>query len=154
MRRALVTFLIALAVAAAPAAADDASVKRAWDSEDAAFTELGKSVAREMSRWQKRGHTRDSKLLRLLERGETLTRTVEQRVAAEPSSSPQGEEAKGWALKSLGSFARYFVAERRFVRAAPKKSANEIAVLARRLNRQSLAEAKRGVDIFKSLGIS
>ncbi len=143
-----------LAGLASPASADDASIKRAWDSEDAAFTTLGKSVAREFDRWARRGHTRDSKLLSLLRRGETLTRTVEQRVNAEQPSSPSGTEAKNWALRSLATFAAHFVAERKAVRAAPGARAQRLGREADRLAKRSETEAKEAKKHFAAAGIT
>jgi hypothetical protein len=149
--------VLALLLAAPPAIADDASVKRAWDSEDAAFTSLGKSVRREQARWERRGFTRDGKLLRLMRRGERLSRTVVERVTAEQPSSPTGAEARERALRSTSTFAEFFVAERRFIRAMrprPSRRARRLERRAISLDRRTRREAKRALELFKQLGLA
>src|SRR3712207_3593577 len=115
IRTMIMTAVVALAVAA-PASADDASMDRAWDSQDPQFRELSKSVEREIKAWAKRGHTRDGKLLKLFKRGETLTARVEAAVNAEQPSSPQGGEAKPLIMNSLATLKQHFVWERKAVR--------------------------------------
>lgn len=146
-----------LALPAAPAAADDRSVKAAWDSEDQAFTELGRSVRREVRAWQRRGYTRDAKLLRLYRRGEELSRKVVAVVNAQQPSTPQGTDARNLAIASTSHFAEYFVAERRFVRRMRRgkpASARAAEREALRLDRLTRDEAKRAREIFASLGLT
>jgi hypothetical protein len=150
---------LALVAALGPAtiaAADDASVKAAWDSEDTAFTALGRSVDRATVRWEKRGFQDDGEILRLLRRGERLTLEVKARVTAETASTPTGEEARGWALRSLDSFAAYFRAERGSRRAwsrHPSARAKRLYRRAQSLRRRSGREAKAGVRLYKTLGL-
>ena len=153
LRSAITAVLAALLVTAAPAAADDASMKRAWDSQDPAFTELSKSVDREMKRWVKRRWKGDAKLLRLFKRGETLTARVEQAVNAEQPSTPQGSEAKTWILKSLATFKSHFAEERKAVRAAPSKRARTYGKNADRLYDQSGEEAKQAKALLAQVGV-
>lgn len=156
-RRLLALTLLLVLASAAPASADDASVKAAWDSEDAAFTELGKSVDRQAKRWADRGFTRDGRLLRLMRRGERLSRTVVERLNAEQPSSPTGTEAREWAIRSTSTFARYFVVQRRFIRAMspnPSARAQRLNRRARRLNRRSIRQAREGIARFKQLGLA
>jgi hypothetical protein len=152
-KRALTVLLAAALVGAPPAAADDASMKRAWDSQDPAFRELSKSVNREMRRWAKRGHTRDGKLLRLFKRGETLTASLEQRVNAEQPSTQQGTEAKTWILKSLATFKAHFGWDRRAVRAAPSRRAVRYGKEADRLFEQSGDEAAKAKELLRQVGV-
>ena len=149
--------LLLLVPAAPPAAADDASVKRAWDSEDAAFTELGRSVRREQRRWQARGFTGDAKLLRLLRRGERLCGVVVGRLQAEQPSSEAGGQARDAAIASTTTFAQFFVAERSFVRAAGRPMSARARRLERRviaLDRRSRELADRALALFRSVGIT
>lgn len=153
----LVAAMLVPAALAAPAAhADDASVKAAWDSEDAAFTKLGKDERRELRRWQDRGYTRDGKLLAYSKTGEELTRKVLSVVEAEQPSTPQGTQAKALVVESLTSFAELFVANRTFVRAMrPGKSAKAQAAEREviRLDRRARAKAKEALALFKEVGI-
>lgn len=154
LKTTVVAALTAALMTASPAVADDASMKRAWDSQDPAFTELGKSVRREFRAWAKRGHTRDAKLLRLLERGETLSIRVEQAVNPEQPSTPQGTEAKTFILQSLATFKAHFAEERKAVRAAPGRRAQRFGKEADRLFDQSAAEAKKARDLLAQVGIT
>ena len=151
--RALLAVCAAVLLAAAPAAADDASVDAAWDSQDKQFTELGKSVEREFTRWGNRNNTRDGKLLRLLRRGESLTVKVEQAVNAEEPSTPQGTEAKGLILKSLADFKQHFVESRKAVRAAPSQRAVRLGQRADRLLESSRADAKKAEELLAQVGV-
>jgi hypothetical protein len=154
MKRTLIAGLCALLVGAAPAPADDASMKRAWDSQDAAFTQLGKSVEREMRRWAKRGHTRDSKILGLMRRGEALTTTVEQAVNAEQPSTPQGTEAKTWIMKSLATFKQHFATHLKAIPRAPSKRAVRYGRQADRLADRSADEAAKAKELLKQVGVT
>ena len=153
LRTVCVAALASALLVAAPAAADDASMKRAWDSQDPAFTELSKSVNREIKAWAKRGHTRDSKLLRLFKRGETLTARVEQAVNAEQPSSPQGTEAKPLIMNALATLKQHFVWERKAVRAAPSKRAERYGKEADRLWDVGAADAKKARDLLAQVGV-
>ena len=153
VRSILIAVMAVAVVAPASAAADDASMKRAWDSQDAAFTENGKSFRKELKAWSKRGHTRDAKLLRLLKRGEALLVTVEQAVNAEQPSTPQGTEAKTWILKSLATFKGFFRSNRSAVRAAPSKRAERLAKEADAFLDQSEKEAKTAKDLLAQVGV-
>ena len=156
-RRLLALAALLVLAPAAPASADDASVKAAWDSEDAAFSELGRAVERATKRWEARGFTRDGRLVRLMRRGERLSRTVVDRLNAEQASSPTGTEARDWAIRSTSSFARYFVVQRRFVRAMspsfpPRaRRLNRRAVRLYRLSRRQAAEGRKR---FEQLGLA
>jgi hypothetical protein len=153
MKRTFTVLLAILLVGAPPATADDASMKRAWDSQDPAFRELSKSVTREFKRWADRGHTRDGKLLRLLKRGETLTTAVEQAVNAEQPATPQGTEAKTWILKALATFKAHFAEDRKAVRAAPSRRAVRHGKEADRLFKQSGEEADRAKELLRQVGV-
>lgn len=156
-RRLLALTALLVLAAAAPASADDASVKAAWDSEDAAFADLGADVTRETRRWVARDFRRDGKMLRLMRRGERLSRRVVDRLQAEQASSPTGTEARDWAIRSTSTFARYFVAERRSIRAAspnPGPRARRLYRRARQLLRTSRRQAAEGRERFKQLGLA
>jgi hypothetical protein len=154
VKRILITGACALLVGAAPASADDASMKQAWDSQDAAFTELGKSVDREFRRWARRGHTRDSKIIRLMRRGEALTTTVEQAVNAEQPSTPQGNEAKTWIMKSLASFKQHFATHLQAIPRAPSKRAVRLGRQADRLLDRSADEGTKAKELLKQVGVT
>jgi hypothetical protein len=155
----LVVVLAAIGAGAggpAPAQADDRSVKAAWDSADARFAELGRSARREERRWRRRGYTRDGRLLRIFRQSEALTKTVEQRVAAESSSSAKGAEAKAWALRSLRTFAAFFRSQQRLVRLTrPNATARERRERRRsaELDRRTRRQADRGLALFREAGV-
>ena len=153
LRSAITAVLAALLVTAAPAAADDASMKRAWDSQDPAFTELSKSVDREMKRWVKRRWKRDAKLLRLFKRGETLTVRVEQAVNAEQPSSQQGTDAKPLIMNALATLKQHFVVSRKAVRAAPSKRAERYGEEADALFDRGAADAKKARELLAQVGV-
>lgn len=155
-RRLLALTTLVVLAAAAPAAADDASVRAAWNSEDPAFAELGRAVDRAEKRWEARGFTRDGRLVRLMRRGERLSRTVVDRLNAEQPSSPTGAEARDWAIRSTTTFARYFVVQRRFFRAmAPSypDRARRLNRRAIRLYRLSRRQAAEGRERFAQIGL-
>ena len=153
IHRILLASFAALLMAAAPAVADDASLDAAWDSKDAQFKELGRSVEREFTRWGKRNNKGDAKLLRLMKRGETLTVQVEQAVNAEQPSTPQGSEAKTLILKSLASFKQHFVEHRKAIRAAPSRRAVNFGQKADRALEASEADAKKAEDLLAQVGV-
>ena len=109
-----------------------------------------------MRRWARRDFTRDARLLRLLRRGERLTRVVEGRVEAEAASSETGARAREIALVSLDVFARYFRAERRWVRAMRPRPARRVRRLERRvirLDRRARAKAREARELFAGVGV-
>lgn len=146
----------ALLLIAAPASADDKSVSDAWDSQDPAFTQLSASVKREVRAWEKRDFTRDAKLLKLYRRGEELCQKVVAALQAEQPSTPQGTQARDLAIRSTQHLAEYFVAERRFVRAARPgndAAARKAARETKRLYDLAGDESKQAKAIFVQLGL-
>ena len=155
LRIALVVVL-ALLTLASPAAADDRGVSDAWDSQDPQFRELSKSMDREIKRWKDRGFTRDGKILRLMKRGETLSRRVVAALEAQQPSTPTGAQARDLAIKSTAHLAEYFVADRKWARAVRPGGTARSRRLAReseRLYDLSIAESKQAKTLFVSLGL-
>ncbi|HWT94442.1 MAG TPA: hypothetical protein VN238_15705 [Solirubrobacteraceae bacterium] len=158
--RRFLTFAVAccaaLLLVAAPASADDKSVSDAWDSEDAAFTQLGKSERREYRAWEKRGFTRDPKLLKIYRRGETLSRKVIAALEAQQPSTPQGAQARDLAISSTKHFAEHFVVLRKFVRtirADDETAGRKIGKEADRLLKLTESEGEQAKAIFVQLGL-
>lgn len=150
----LLAFLLALCCPAV-AAADDASVKAAWDSQDAQLTAIGERVERESKRWAKRGFTRDGRLLRLLRQSERLMAVVAERVTAEQSSTPKGEEAKVMALRAVQTSIAANRASRTLVRVArPRvtRRARRVAARVKRLGERAQSEATQALELFRQAG--
>ncbi len=152
----LIAFLLALTLPAT-AAADDASVKAAWDSQDAQLQELGQKVRREAKRWSDRGFTRDGRLLRLMRQAEGLMRVVAERVTAEQSSTPKGEEAKVMALRAVETSIAANRASRTLVRVAQRRvtrRARRAAARAERLGKRARDEAQQALELFRQAGVA
>ena len=99
---------VALAGAvAAPARADDASVLRAWEANDAAFATLGRQVALGARTLQRTG--RAGPLLGALVRTRALIIRTRKAVLAEQASTPTGASARAACLRALGHFERSVV---------------------------------------------
>ena len=96
------------ATAPAPAAADDVSVERAWDADDARYMKLGKRFGREAARWKRSGLSRVGGLLEVCRATRRLLRQTRARIAGEQPSSATGAEARELALRSIHSFSRSF----------------------------------------------
>ena len=152
----LAVLALALVSAAPPAVADDRAVSDAWDSQDRQFEELSRSVRREARRWQSRRYTRDGKYLRLMTRGETLSRRVVAALQAAQPSTPTGGQARDLAIRSTAHLADFFVNERRWIRAMRPGGSSRARRLAReskRLFDLSASEADQARPLFRSLGL-
>jgi hypothetical protein len=141
---------------AAPAAADDASVKRAWDSTDAQFVKASRDLSRAMTRWRRSNFRRSGPVLRVERRLRRLLEINTARVAAEQASTPTGARARRFALASNASFSRYTVHEARGVRlvTARKRVAGERAFeRAARAFRRSTRQTRSGLALFRRAGV-
>lgn len=108
-RRVVLALVAAVAVltggwGAAPALADDASVLRAWEGNDAQFAVLGRQVRAGATTLERT--RRPGPLLGALVRTRALIIKTRKAVLAERASSPAGASARLAALRSLSYFER------------------------------------------------
>jgi len=158
-RRHLFTIVLAAAallVPAAPAAADDASVKRAWDSNDPAFAKAGRDLDRALTRWRRSSFRRSGPVLRVNRRTRRLLEINTARVAGQQASTPTGARARRFALASNASFLRYTVLAARGVRlvsARKRVAGDRVLGRASRAFRLSARQAKSGRTLFRRAGV-
>jgi len=140
----------------ATAAADDASVKRAWDSNDPHFVKAGRDLDRALSLWRRSNFRRSGPLLRVNLRTRRLLEINTARVTGQQASTPTGARARRFALASNASFARYTVLEARGVRlvTARKRLQGRRALReAGTAFRRSARQAKSGLTLFRRAGV-
>jgi hypothetical protein len=100
VRRCALLVLALAAVAlpsAAPAAADDASLRAAADSRDAQAARLGKQIRRAYRAWKASGFRSRRlahRIIRINRRARAMFEAVEAAVRAEQPSTPRGERYK------------------------------------------------------------
>lgn len=133
--------VVLVAVAAAPSAeASDASIKAAWDANDAQFTKLGKQQRRAIAAWRRSGFAKGKSgaVLRSIAATRKVLATNTRAVRAQPESTPTGARAQRYALASNASFDRSQVLAARGIRltTAGKRAAG---------NRR-LASAEKAID--------
>lgn len=157
-RRRAGTAAASVAVAAlslpAPAGASDASVLRAWQSNDRAFTATGAQVRLATVTFER--HHDPTRLLALFARTRTLVDTTRHAVLGQRPSTATGASARSSALSSLGFFGRSILSRRdstlatahgrRALGAHLEDRADDLLDL-------SDATAARAIRLFRSLGL-
>ena len=152
----LVAALVAMAVAAPAAAADDASVYAAWTRFDADFERLGNDVRRGLRVFRRSNFRRGRPALRALAETRRKIDETAAAVSAEQPSSDPGSRAKALALRSLESFKAALTATSRGVRAGMRR---RLRVMVRRLRRAdelleaSLRYERRARARFREAGV-
>ena len=158
MRRVLPLLLVAALAGADGAAADDRSVNRAWDSDDATYRELGKQHRRGLRIVQRDG-TKIAVIVRACRRALRALRGTVAKVRSEKPSTELGRRAKRLALASMRDFRAFFKLSIAGYRAGAKGlRRDDEALLARarsrlrRSNRvlaRSRRKAKAGKRLFR-----
>ena len=153
---ALTLFVVALAAVAAPASADDESVKAAWDSGDAAFNRLGKQFRREVRAFNRREYERPGPVVRNLRKSLAVLRRTAAAVRAEEPSTEGGERAKRLALLSMADFRRQlrsYVRGTKLLARGYRARGNRWLAKGDRLQKRSVKLAKRGQNAFAEAGV-
>jgi hypothetical protein len=156
--RLLFSLVFVVALACPPvAAADDVAIKDAWHSEDARGDAQGERFTREVKRWEKRGFTRDERVLAPLRRAEALARLVWERVNAAEPSTPTGAEAKTWALRALQSSMAGLRATRAAIRVRGRRITRRTRRAwkrAARILERATREGERTEQLFREAGVA
>ena len=140
---------------AAPAVADDASVLRAWESNDAQFAVLGRQVERATVTFRRT--RRAGPLLGALARTRALIIRTRKAVLAEQASTPVGASARLAALHSLSYFERSIRSLSASAVALTRGQPRTALALARRSEAEiARAEqlAERAKAFFRQAGLS
>lgn len=154
LRRRLTLSLLAMGVVAlggaAPASADDASVLRAWEINDARFAVLDRQ-SEAASRSNRAGP-----LLGVLARGRALARRTRAGVVAQQASTPAGNNARTEAVRSLQLLEHSIVYAYRALRVVRTNRRTATALIRRGevLSNQAEAAAKLAVTYFRQAGLS
>jgi hypothetical protein len=104
-----------LAAFAVPARADDASLARAWHSNDAALGVLNRQIASAFATFQR--SNRVGRLQGLLARHRAVILRTRRAVLAQQPSTPTGAAARNSALRTLGLSVRRTLADQAGLRA-------------------------------------
>jgi hypothetical protein len=153
---ALTLFVLALAAVAAPASADDESVKAAWDSNDATFERLGKKFRREVKAFNRREYENPRPLIRNLRRSLSVLARTARAVRAEEPSTEGGERAKKLALLSMADFRsqlRSYVRGTKLLARGYRLRGNRWLAKGDRFRKRSIKLARRGQDAFAEAGV-
>ena len=143
------------AVGAPPAQADDASVLRALESNDAAFRALGRQIDAGSRTF--RATRRAGPLLGALARTRALIIETRKAVLAEQASTPTGAAARSASLRALGWFERSILSLRGATLATVRGQPRLALTLARRadaLGRAAEAAAGQAIALFRQAGLS
>ncbi len=145
---------VALLATGPEALASDASIKAAWDANDAEFTTLGKQQRRAFKAWRSAGFRKSGPVLQSIADTRALLATNTKAVTAEAESSPTGARAKRFVLASNRSFELSQAAAARGVRltSAGKRAAGtkRLARAQRYLNR-SARQARSATKLFRQV---
>ena len=146
---------VMLAEVAAPALADDRSLREAGRSRDAQFERLGNATRQAFANWTRSGHGRREarRLIRLLRRARSEVDIVVAAVSSEQPSSAGGETYKSKLLAGLDAFDRALLWDIRGVRAGTGghtgrarrafRRAERLHARARRLEREAVDAIER-----------
>lgn len=112
--------------AAAPVAADDRSVYRAFSADDRFFIKLSQKRDRAYRAWSRRDFRRPGTLLRIVRRARGVTIRARRGVRAEEPSTALGARAKRVGLRSVRWFLRGLRLEARAIRRVSFRRARSV----------------------------
>jgi len=158
-RRRLVLLVLAAAlllIPAAPARADDAAVKRAWDAHDAQFAKLGGDYRAALKRWRSSGFKRAKGALGANRKARALLARNTRGVTAASPSSADGERARRLALASNAAFSNQLLYQARGIRlttAGRRSAGNREFARGVTAARRSARAAKKAKTLLRRAGV-
>jgi hypothetical protein len=153
---AVLVSIVALAVLAPPALADDNGVYQAYVSRDSDFTRLGNQLRKDIRAWVKSHRTKPGPALATIRDSRAVCSDVVAAIHGQQPSSAEGTKAKKQAVasvKDLGASLRALGAGIRARTAHHTAKAKRLAKKADALLSRSLKEEKRARKLFKAAGV-